>query len=189
MGQRSLRREDWAAVVAQLRPFVRSRVRSPVDAEDVLQEILLRVHCGRDRLRDERCLGAWLHRIASRAVADYGRRQRATSSWTEEVERSDEGAFVRAPEAHEDELNRRLLTASVAHFIKELPAPYRQALTLVEIEGLNQRQAAERLGISVSGVKSRVQRGRLKVRARVEECCELEVDARHRVVGCRCRQV
>jgi RNA polymerase sigma-70 factor (ECF subfamily) len=57
-------------------------------------------------------------------------------------------------------------------------------MTLIEIEGVSQVDAARRLGLSVSGMKSRVQRGRAKLRALLEARCRIAVDARGRVVGC-----
>lgn len=74
-----------------------------------------------------------------------------------------------------------------ALFVSMLPSPYREALTLTELEGLTQKEAAEMLGISLSGMKSRVQRGREKLRAALEDCCHIALDARHRVVGCEPR--
>jgi RNA polymerase sigma-70 factor (ECF subfamily) len=75
----------------------------------------------------------------------------------------------------------------VALFVARLPSPYREAITLTELEGLTQREAAEMLGISVSGMKSRVQRGREKIREMFEECCRISVDCRGRVVECEPR--
>ena len=94
------------------------------------------------------------------------------------------------PTALEKELAGYLLG-----YIAQLPSPYREALTLTEIEGMTQKSAADALGISLSGMKSRVQRGRERLRELFEACCRVGVDARGRVVdceprdptGCRCR--
>ena len=75
----------------------------------------------------------------------------------------------------------------VALFVARLPSPYREAITLTELEGLTQKDAAEMLGISVSGMKSRVQRGREKIRDMFDECCRISVDCRGRVVECEPR--
>ena len=75
----------------------------------------------------------------------------------------------------------------VAMFVPFLPSPYREAITLVELEGKTHREAAEMLGISVSGMKSRVQRGRAKLRELLEACCEVAVDARGKVIACERR--
>lgn len=81
----------------------------------------------------------------------------------------------------------RELEAKLRPFVAMLPSPYREALTLVELEGLTQKQAAEMLGISLSGMKSRVQRGRLQLRKGLEDCCHIAQDARGRLVSCEPR--
>jgi RNA polymerase sigma-70 factor (ECF subfamily) len=66
--------------------------------------------------------------------------------------------------------------------IAGLPEHYRQALLLTEYQGLTQEQLAERLGISLSGAKSRVQRAREKLRDMLLRCCHFEFDRRGRIV-------
>jgi RNA polymerase sigma-70 factor (ECF subfamily) len=70
-----------------------------------------------------------------------------------------------------------------------LPSPYRQAVTLTELQGLTQKDAAELLGVTLSAMKSRVQRGRERIRQMFEECCELTLDCRGRVTECTPRKV
>ncbi len=66
-------------------------------------------------------------------------------------------------------------------FVAQLASPYRAAVTLVELEGLTAREAAEMAGISVSGMKSRVQRGRAQLREMFDRCCEIALDARGKI--------
>jgi len=61
--------------------------------------------------------------------------------------------------------------------VQLLPPPYRDALTLVEFEGVPQVEVASRLGISVSGMKSRVQRGRSMLRDGLLACCDVSRSA------------
>jgi RNA polymerase sigma-70 factor, ECF subfamily len=68
--------------------------------------------------------------------------------------------------------------------IYSLPEPYREALVLTEFDGLSQQQLAERLGISLSGAKSRVQRGRQQLKEMLHECCTFEFDRRGKVIDC-----
>ena len=65
--------------------------------------------------------------------------------------------------------------------IERLSDDYRQAINLVDLEGLAQHEAAARLGLSVSGMKSRVQRGRRQLRDMLEACCTIELDRRRGV--------
>src|SRR5439155_13239402 len=76
----------------------------------------------------------------------------------------------------------RLLSGCVSMFVARLESPYREAITLVELEGRTSREAAEMVGISVSGMKSRVQRGRAQLRTLFEQCCEIAVDVRGKPV-------
>jgi RNA polymerase sigma-70 factor (ECF subfamily) len=81
------------------------------------------------------------------------------------------------------------LSECVALFVSRLPSPYREAVTLTELEGLTQKDGAEMLGLSLSGMKSRVQRGREQIRRMFEECCEISVDARGHVLDCTPRSL
>jgi RNA polymerase sigma-70 factor (ECF subfamily) len=66
--------------------------------------------------------------------------------------------------------------------IDRLSADYREAIKLVELEGLTNQEAANKLGLSVPGMKSRVQRGRQQLRKLLDECCLIELDRRRGVV-------
>lgn len=159
-----------------LRSFIRARVWAS-ELDDVEQEVYLRLHRSLAELRDEQRLEAFLFRIARNAVIDQYRaraREAGRSDLSDEVVATDlEDGDVPAVE--------RELATCVTPFLEALPAPYREALTLTEIEGLTQREAAERLGLSLSGTKSRVQRGRVMLRESFEACCDIVTDARGRV--------
>ena len=163
-------------LIASLRRFFARRAISPEDAEDLLQDCLLRVHDGMGELREGERVLAWVYRIAHNLVVDHLRLRRPESL---QVDVAEVGAD---PD----------LTATVASWLEptiaDLPAPYRDVLRLSEIEGVPQREIAERLALSVSGVKSRVQRGRERLRAKLLACCELEFDRRGGIVGYRRRR-
>jgi RNA polymerase sigma-70 factor (ECF subfamily) len=163
---------------ARLRPFVARRA-SPNDVDDVLQEIFLRVQRGLPDLRDDQRFGPWVYQVARNAIADQ-RRVRARHPLSAEAP-PEEAAPVSDGEERSAE---QLLAQAVIPFIATLPSPYREALTLTELEGLTQKQAAEMLGVSLTGMKSRVQRGRARLRTLLEDCCEIALDARGRVIEC-----
>ena len=68
------------------------------------------------------------------------------------------------------------VAACLIPFIRALPPAYGEALMLTDIGGLPQAEAARRLGLSVSGLKSRVQRGRAKLKQALLRCCAIETD-------------
>jgi RNA polymerase sigma-70 factor (ECF subfamily) len=181
-------RGAWRDIEARLRPYVARRVPSPAEVDDIVQEILVKIHKGLSTLHEDERFGGWVYRIAERAIADAAR-ARARAPVTPVAEPGDIPAGL---EAHVDEAAEDLqleLGECVALFVARLPSPYREAITLPELQGLTQKDAAEMLGVSVSGMKSRVQRGRERIRAMFEACCEISVDCRGRVIECEPRNL
>jgi RNA polymerase sigma-70 factor (ECF subfamily) len=163
---------------ARLRPFVARRV-SPSDVDDVLQDVFARIQRGLSDLRDDERFGSWVYQVARSAIAEQRRAR------TRHPLASDDPLEEAAPQSDGEESSaEQLLARAVVPFIAMLPTPYREALTLTELEGLSQRQAAEMLGISPTAVKSRVQRGRARLRGLLEDCCVIALDVRGRVVEC-----
>ncbi|HEY0251769.1 MAG TPA: sigma-70 family RNA polymerase sigma factor, partial [Kofleriaceae bacterium] len=159
----------WAEVAAKLAPFIARRV-PPTDVDDVLQDVLLRMHRGFASLRCDDHMTAWMFQVARSAIADRGR-DRARHPLAEPT--------LELPAPPDDERNAATaLAACLTAFVARLPSPYREAITLVELEGMTIRVAAEMVGLSVSGMKSRVQRGRHQLREMLEACCVIAVDAR-----------
>ncbi len=172
--------ERWHQLEASLRSFVSRRVASPADVDDVLQEVFLRLARGLGTLRDEERLAPWLFSIARNVVNDHHRRA-ARETPVEALE-----AQVASSGSEESPLEAEL-SACVARFITQLPDEQREAITLVELEGMSQKDAAAMLGLSHSGMKSRVQRGRAELRRMFERACAIEVDARRKVIECEPR--
>jgi RNA polymerase sigma-70 factor, ECF subfamily len=176
--------EMWREFANPLRSFLFNRVRNAADVEDLLQEIFLRVHEGIAGLRDAAKLEGWLYQIARNVVVDHYRQQRPSEKWTDELSA--------APDVLDlaDEIDLR---PAVRRMINELPAKYRDALVLTEFRGQTQRDGARELGVSLTAMKSRVQRGRMLLRAMLDECCRFEFDRRGKVIdavprdgGCEC---
>jgi RNA polymerase sigma-70 factor (ECF subfamily) len=142
------------------------------------------MHQGLGSLRDEERFGGWVYRIANSAIIDKARQ----SARSPHASSSDDVAIGAPAEADDGGLQSDL-GECVALFVSRLPSPYREAITLTELQGLTQKQAAEMLGISLSGLKSRVQRGRDKIRYMFEECCQISVDCRGRVIECEPRDL
>lgn len=155
----------WQAHRLRLRNYIARRVRDRDAADDILQEVFLKVNAGLHGVRSGGSIPAWLYRIAAHSIADHYRAQKPC----EELPADDELA---APEAQADPVAE--LAVCLQPFIAELPETYRTALLLSEMEGLPQKEVARRLGISLSGAKSRVQRGREKLRQRMLACCHIE---------------
>ena len=172
----------WETFHAGLRRFILQRIPDEQSADDVLQETFLKIHTRIASLRDEDKLQSWMYQIARNAIADYYRQQKATVELPEALPVPDEPVF-------EDEVIKDLIP-SVKAMVESLPATYREALILTEYEGLTQRELAQRLGLSFSGAKSRVQRAREKLKTMLLDCCHFEFDRLGKIIdyapNCAC---
>ena len=175
----------WSDLEARLRPFVARRVSSSTDVDDVLQNVFLRMQRGLSELRDDQRFGPWVYKVARNAIADH--RRAVSRHPTSSISSTEEPAILIVEEGEGEGGAEEDLAAHVAPFIALLPSPYREALTLTELEGITQKEAAAMLGVSLSGMKSRVQRGRQRLRDLFESCCEIALDARGHVVACEPR--
>ncbi len=162
---------DAALIAEAVRAFVARRVRPAADAEDVTQDALLRLYRSATTLRDEQALQAWMYRIAESAVVDHYRRSghRPAPVAPDDLPLTED--VVEAPHAVTE------LAACLPPLRARRPDDYRAALELTDLGELTQQQAAEQLGISTSGMKSRVQRARGMLRTEVGRCCRIELDA------------
>lgn len=163
----------WEEFHGRLLAFVVGRVGDRTIAEDILQDVFLKVHGSVDQLRDETKIASWVYQVARNAVIDYYRSHRRSEELDEELPADTPPAALVAEQRLADGLHL---------MIEELPEKYREALRLTEIEGLTQAEMAERLGLSVSGAKARVQRGREQLREILLDCCHVELDQHGRVI-------
>jgi RNA polymerase sigma-70 factor (ECF subfamily) len=161
----------WDALASQVRSFIRSRVRDHASAEDILQEVFIRIHRKLPSLRASERLEAWVWRIVRNAIADHFRRSRRSAPLGEAE-----------PAAPEPEADLPDLTPCIRQFLNQLEPTYRDALLLTEWQGLTQHEMGKRLRLSPSGAKSRVQRARAQLKTLLLDCCRFELDRRGNVV-------
>ncbi|MGH7258659.1 MAG: RNA polymerase sigma factor SigZ [Nitrospiraceae bacterium] len=178
----------WAEVHEVLRLFIAKRVANQAEVDDLLQEIFLRVHRQLSRVKDPGRVVSWLYQIARNAIVDYyrssERRREIPAGLASDV---DERASAPLPSTDVSGLLRTELAACIRPMVDRLSHDYRDAVMLVELDGLTQQAAAERLGLSLSGMKSRVQRGRKQLKEMLNECCLIQLDRRRGVAAYRVR--
>jgi RNA polymerase sigma-70 factor (ECF subfamily) len=165
----------WQDFHARLLGFIARRVADRDSAEDILQEVMLRIHCHAGELDRSTAVGAWVHQIARNAIADHYRRASVRRERPSGIDLDPHEPPV--PEGAPEEL-RSELAACLGPLLERLPPKHKEALALTELEGLTQASAAAQLGLSSSGMKSRVQRGRAQLKDLLTACCEIELDRR-----------
>ncbi len=168
--------EAWPLFNQQLRAYIGRRVDAAA-VDDVLGDILLRVAEHRDQFDNAENPLAWLYRVAGNIITDYYRRRA-----TEQKALRQAGAGVTEADTSDESDSYAELSRCLTPMIRQLPEDYREALLLTDIKGDTQSAAAAQLGLSVSGMKSRVQRGREQLKKALHRCCKIELNKRGGIV-------
>ncbi len=178
----------WTVFSTRLRGYIRRQVRDDAAVEDILQEVFLKIHTHGATVRMEEKLAGWLYQVTRNAMMDYHRRRLSDRSVPLPPDAAERFAMPEVDDATDQRI--QALAPCVREMVEALPPPYREALLLTEYEDLTQKALAERLGLSFSGAKSRVQRAREKLRSLLLACCHLEFDHAGRVIdyhpNCAC---
>jgi RNA polymerase sigma-70 factor (ECF subfamily) len=162
----------WEEFAGQLGGFLRARVGS--EAEDLRQEIFLRLQKQIEAERTIQDIGSWLYRTARNAVIDHYRTRKPAEPVDEAL----------PDENIQSDPDLAQLMASFRRMIHALPDGYREAVILADIEELPHKEVAKRLGVSLAATKSRVLRGRAMLRENLDACCRFERDRRGAVIDC-----
>lgn len=163
----------WETHETELRRFLRHRTRVEAEADDLLQEVFMRAMsqpnglCGIDNPR------AWLFHAARNLLIDRLRLTKEQVPLPEDL----------AAETEEPPPPVDGLTQCLPRVLSELSPQDREAITLCDIEGMTQQDYAKRIGLTLPAAKSRVQRARARLKARMSEVCQVRYDETGSVVG------
>mgnify|MGYP000948419210 CR=1 FL=1 len=165
----------WNDFSKPLKGFIKRHVKNDQDAEDVLQDVFCKIYNNIGSLKDGDKIQAWVYKIAKNTIMDFYRAQKH------------ELAFAELPEeVISDTETETTANDEVAQCLKGmidyLPEKYKSAIILTEFQNLTQKELGAKLGLSVSGAKSRVQRARTKLKEMLLCCCSFEFDYQGNIV-------
>lgn len=160
----------WRAHERSLRGWLQHRLHEPAQAEDLLQEIFLKAMRQGTRFCELENARAWLFEVTRNTLADLLRQRRETVPLPEDLTREEDAA----PAVDG-------LAACLPRVLAELAPADRDALTCCDLEGMTQADYAARLGISLPGAKSRVQRARARLKAQLSRACQVRLDEQGKV--------
>ncbi len=162
----------WNEYRSSLKSFLYSRVANPSDADDLLQDILIKIYQNLDSLKSVHSLESWLFQIARNTIIDYYRREKKYNR-------------VQPEEFWYDDTDtnaKHILEKCVVPFIEALPTNQRDLLRAIDLEGQSQKEYAVLQGIPYSTLKSRVKKAREALRSLFENCCHFSVDAQGNIM-------
>lgn len=158
----------WIRFGDTLRTYILSKVHNKALADDLLQEVFIKIHAHIDQLKDHTKIRSWMVQITKNVVTDYFR------SLKKEHQNSFEQPIDVAVDDSED-----MMTEAIQDMLKmmdKLPPKYCEALCATELDGMSQKDYAAKLGISYTAAKSRVQRARRMLRDDLMNCCHYQFD-------------
>jgi len=167
----------WYEFSDKLLKYIKRKVNNTHDAEDILQEVFIKLYKNVEKLEKLDNLNAWLYRITSNTIIDFFRRKTESSL--------DEEQIIDNMGSGNDKVNFNTeITSCMSKLVDELPDKYRESLHLFENKGLKHREISEHLNISVSSSKIRLVRAKEKLRRIIHDCCHLETDKFGNILDC-----
>lgn len=165
----------WEEFSIPLRKFISKRISNQYDTEDILQEVFLKINSNIGALKDQQKLQAYIYRIARNTIIDFYRKNNSRM----EIELTED----LVNDTDEDSSMNEEISGCLKPMINRLPEKYKQAIILTEYKNHTQKELSEQLGISISGAKSRVQRGRKMLKDMILDCCSLEFDKNGNIIN------
>jgi RNA polymerase sigma-70 factor (ECF subfamily) len=157
-----------------------SNMTSPDEAEDITQEIFIKINRSLDSFKGESSLSTWIYRIATNKALD---RLRATSRKSSspisvnELEVVDENVWTdEITPRPDEEIIRNEMNECIREFVERLPCDYKTVMILSKLDGMKNNEIAEILDISLETVKIRLHRGRARLKKELEKGCDFYQD-------------
>lgn len=156
----------WREHHDQLLAFISKRIKNRDDAEDILQDVFIKILSKIGTLKDSSKLQSWIYQMTRNAIIDYIRRKKF-----QELE-----AEIKDIEDESDETAMKEATGWIGYYVDALPDNYREAVVLYEMNGKSQKEVADQMGITYVNARSRIQRGRQLLKKNLTDCCTFNVD-------------
>lgn len=160
--------------------FIQSKVKSPDDAYDIYQEVLIKILTKAHQIKSTESLKSWLFMVARNQITDFYRVRKQDL----DIEQ-----IISQPAYEEEEHSAYVhLESCLTGLVDQLPGDYKELLIASEINGKSQKELSESLNLNYVTVRSKVQRGRARIKNMILDSCSLEKDRAGRVLNCEPRE-
>jgi RNA polymerase sigma-70 factor (ECF subfamily) len=156
--------------------YIAARVNNSDDAADILQEVFIKIAAKLSTLSDSKKLKSWIFTITRNSIIDYYRKT-ALDQKIEITEKIINQSYIESDNDATQGLDKCL-----NGFIKNLPEEYRDIIIDSEIKGIKQKDLSDKYELAYPSVRSRVQRGRARLKEMLLNCCQVELDSRGNIM-------
>ncbi len=161
--------EVWNEFHNKLLNYIRSRVSDHYDAEDILQNVFLKVFNNLENLDKEEAIKSWIYKITKNTIIDFYKKKKLVSVDPESLYSIKDDV---------DDINN--MNDDISNCIKEmifsLPDKYQTVYDMYENQEMKHKEIAEKLDISISNSKVRLKRSKELFKRKLVDCCDFEVD-------------
>ncbi len=173
----------WNKIHSKLEGYISKNVKNRDDVNDIIQNTFIKVKNNIHSLKNPTKADKWIFQIARNSMNDYFRKNQKKN----EIQNKYEEPSCEPNVFEEEDISIKIQTQEISEYadfiLKELPEKYKQAVLMADIDGLSMREVAENLNLSISGAKSRVQRGRKLIKELILKCCEIQSDIYGNIVN------
>jgi RNA polymerase sigma-70 factor, ECF subfamily len=161
--------KTWEELNDHLLFFIRKRIKNKEDAEDILQDVYIKLHKNINNLNDEKKIVSWIYQITRNTINDcYKKCYRLKKVEFEEY-------HIELTHEEEENLNDEILI-SMKKIIEELPKDSKELIKLYEFEDMSHKEISKKLEIKENTSKSRLKRAKEKLKNQLDECCVFQID-------------
>jgi RNA polymerase sigma-70 factor (ECF subfamily) len=167
---------NWNTVQNDLKGFVYKRVKDKALTEDIVHDVFLKVQDKIEQLRENEKVFGWIYQITRNTIIDHYRKN-AKAFKLSDID------WDTGPRNFND-----CVSGVISELIPGLPDKYRIPLEMTELQDMSQLEVAEKLNLSYSAAKARVQRARKMLRDKIDEVLIVKTDGYGNVILCKDRK-
>lgn len=160
----------WNEFSSELYKYINSKVKNECDAEDILQDIFVKIYKNIDKVDEQTKLKSWIYKITKNTIIDYYRKKKDIPVDIKKLDKGLEG------DNNSENMNEEI-SKCLEKMIFELPEKYQEVIELYDMKGMKHKEISEKLNVTISGSKMKVQRSKAKLKEILLQCCDFEVDA------------
>ena len=161
--------ELWSGFNEKLFRYIESQVKNPYDAEDILQDVFVKIFRGIGQLENQEAIKPWIYRVTKNTIIDFYKKKKDVSVAPEVL------YLVEEETGDADNMNEDIYKC-IESMLFQIPDKYQAVYEMHKKKEMKHREIAEELDISVSASKVRLKRAKDMFREKLLECCDFEVD-------------
>jgi len=161
--------ELWNELNQQLLNYIQARVKNNHDAEDILQDVFIKIFNSIETIENQAAIKSWIYRITRNTIIDFYKKKK-------DVSVSPEMLYEIEEEVDDIDNMNDEISQCIGDMIFTLPDKYQVVYDMYEKKDMKHKEIAEALDISVSASKVRLKRAKDMFKDKLVACCDFEVD-------------